>query len=148
MSKVARTFVGDIGAGEMILRCSASSFDAVLASDDGHKITFDSRWTNISRPTAIGIAGESFVTIPGGTINIWRIFFTYPDFGFKPFAEVRRLAGNVLYDDYWDSSFVSGSYNIIGTGATYGGSSPINNGQTPSGSQVLYIVYPIPVPSG
>jgi hypothetical protein len=144
MSKIPRTFVGDIGGGEMIVRCSASGFDALTASDDGHKITFDSRWVNISKPTAIGVAGESIINTITGS-DFYGLAASFPDLGFKPFVEVRLLQGNVCFDDYFNASFPSGAYGNISTGSIVLLQS--GNPGAPLGRQMLYIVYSVPVPS-
>jgi hypothetical protein len=125
------------------LRVSASGFDAATATDDGHAITFDSNWTNIAKISAVGVAGESVVATNGPT-NIFGLRAFYPNPGFKPFIEMRRLIGNVVFDDFWDSTFPSGGYVVVeATQAT------LTFGQQPTnlGLQALFVVYQIPVPS-
>jgi hypothetical protein len=125
------------------LRVSSAGFDAVTASDDGHAITFDSNWTDIAKISAVGVANEVVVATNTGT-NIFGLRAFYPNLGYKPFIEMRRLAGNVVFDDFWDSTFPSGGYAIVeATQAT------VAFGQSPSnlGLQALFVVYQIPVPS-
>jgi hypothetical protein len=124
------------------LRVSAAGFDAATATDDGHAITFDSNWTDIAKISAVGIATEQNVTIPGGTTPFWRAYATYPNLGYKPFVEMRRLVGSVVFDDFFDASLPSGSYSIIDVNQCFG-----PGFASPQGAAMLFVVYQIPVPS-
>ena len=142
--KNRRVRLGTFPSGKVGLRVSASSFDAVTATDDGHAITFDSDWTDIAKITAVGVATETVVGNTSG-VNLFGIRATYPDLGFKPFIEVRQLSGSVVFDDFWNSTFPSGGYAQVESFQT---TVLAGGGLTNSGLQALFIVYRIPVPSG
>jgi hypothetical protein len=140
-----RTRLGLQADGSIGLRVSASGFDALTASDDGHAITFDSRWTDIAKIGAIGVAGESVIANVSGT-NIYGVRCFYPNFGYKPFVEVRRLdSGNIIHDDWWSGTFPGGSYGLIE--ATQCTLQSTGNPGGPLGLQAIFIVYQIPVPT-
>ena len=138
-----RSRLGTQADGSIALRVSAPAFDAVTAIDDGHSLTFDSRWTDIAKIVAIGVVAETVVNVITGT-NVFGVRAFYPDQGFKPFIEIRLLQGNVVFDDFVNSSFPAGGYTLIErTQATMGaGSGPTNNGMT-----CLFAVYNIAAPS-
>jgi hypothetical protein len=142
--KNRRVRLGTFPDGKVRLRVSAAGFDAVEAVDDGHAITFDSDFTDIAKITAVGIASQVLTGTAGG-VNTFAIRATYPDLGFKPFIEVRSLSGSVVSDDFFNSTFPSGSYTLVEsfqlTVTSSGGGSNL-------GLQALFIVYRIPVPSG
>src|SRR6516165_7171619 len=110
--KNRRARLGTFPNGKVGLRVSAAGFDAVTATDDGHAITFDSDWTDIAKITAVGVATETVVGNTSG-VNLFGIRATYPDLGFKPFIEVRQLSGSIVFDDWFNSSFPSGSYTLV-----------------------------------
>lgn len=142
---MARVTLGALPDGSLGLRTSAFGADSFTGTDDGHSITFDSRWTDIAKISAIGIASE-VLSDPfgvGGGFAAYFIQASYPNLGYKPFVEIRRLASNVVYDDWWSSTLTSGSYCVINPGGVIGQS----NGASPSGSQMLFCAYQIPVPS-
>jgi hypothetical protein len=141
--KNRRVRLGTFPDGKVRLRVSAAGFDAVEATDDGHAITFDSDFTDIAKITAVGTASQVAVNSSGTTT--FEILATYPNLGFKPFVEVRSLSGSVVSDDFFNSTFPSGSYTLVEpsqlTVTASGGFSNL-------GLQALFIVYRIPVPSG
>src|SRR5215475_3364588 len=141
--KNRRARLGTFPSGKVGLRVSASSFDAVTATDDGHAITFDSDWIDIAKITAVGVASQ--VPINNSGITTFTIIATYPNFGFKPFVEVRQLSGSIVFDDWFNSNFPSGSYTLVeASQATVS----VSGTQSNAGLQALFIVYRIPVPSG
>ena len=132
------TFPSKVG-----LRVSAAGFDAVSATDDGHAITFDSDFIDIAKITAVGVASQVPVNLSG--ITSFVIVATYPNLGFKPFIEVRQLSGSIVFDDWFNSNFPSGSYTLVeASQATVSASGTQSN----AGLQALFIVYRIQVPSG
>lgn len=142
---MSRMVLGKQADNTLALRTSAFGFDAFTAADDGVGVTFDSRWTNIAKLWAIGIATTQVSGFITGT-PIFNCIGTYPDIGYKPFVEVRRLISNVMFDDFWDSSFPSGCYAHISSNAfsaTPGAAGAFVN----SGYQAVFAVYQIPVPS-
>ena len=141
--KNRRTRLGTFPDGKARLHVSAAGFDAVSATDDGHAITFDSDFIDIAKITAVGVASQVPVNLSG--ITSFVIVATYPNLGFKPFIEVRQLSGSIVFDDWFNSSFPSGSYTLVESfQATVGAV----GGSTNAGLQALFIVYRIPVPSG
>ena len=141
--KNRRARLGTFPDGKVRLRVSAADFDAVTATDDGHAITFDSDWTDIAKITAVGVASQ--VPINNSGITTFTIIATYPNLGFKPFVEVRQLSGSIVFDDWFNSNFPSGSYTLVeASQATVSASGTQSN----AGLQALFIVYRIPVPSG
>jgi len=141
--KNRRARLGTFPDGKVRLRVSAAGFDAVTATDDGHAITFDSDFIDIARITAVGVASQVPVNLSG--ITSFVIIATYPNLGFKPFVEVRQLSGSIVFDDWFNSNFPSGSYTLIeASQATVSASGTQSN----AGLQALFIVYRIPVPSG
>ena|SRR5215471_5182908 len=138
-----RVALGTLNDGTLGLRVSAAGSDALLAADDGQAITFDSRWTDIAKISTVGIATETIVGNTSG-VDLFAIRATYPNLGYKPFIEVRQLSGSVVFDDWFNSSFPSGSYTLVeASQATVG----VGGGTTNAGLQALFIVYQIPVPS-
>jgi hypothetical protein len=141
--KNRRVRLGTFPSGKVGLRVSAAGFDAVSATDDGHAITFDSDWIDIAKITAVGVASQ--VPINNSGITTFTIIATYPNLGFKPFVEVRQLSGSIVFDDWFNSNFPSGSYTLVeASQATVSASGTQSN----AGLQALFIVYRIPVPSG
>jgi hypothetical protein len=145
---MARVVLGPLPDGSLGLRTSAVGADAFSGLDDGFSITFDSRWTDITKIHAVGIAGFAFIAMPENsqspTNPAWRVRCSFPDLGFKPFAEVRRVdGGNIVHDDWIDPNNPGGSYSLIYQSNTYTGGYSANQGW-----QVLFAIYPIPVPSG
>ena len=141
--KNRRTRLGTFPDGKVRLRVSAAAFDAVTATDDGHAITFDSDWTDIAKITAVGVASQVPINLSG--ITSFVIVATYPNLGFKPFIEVRQLSGSIVFDDFFNSNFPSGSYTLVeASQATVS----VSGTQSNAGLQALFIVYRIPVPSG
>jgi hypothetical protein len=141
--KNRRVRLGTFPDGKVRLRVSAAGFDAVTATDDGHAITFDSDFIDIAKITAVGVANQ--VPINNSGITTFTIIATYPNLGFKPFVEVRQLSGSIVFDDWFNSNFPSGSYTLIeASQATVSASGTQSN----AGLQALFIVYRIPVPSG
>ena len=141
--KNRRARLGTFPNGKVGLRVSAAGFDAVSATDDGHAITFDSDFIDIAKITAVGVASQ--VPINNSGITTFTIIATYPNLGFKPFVEVRQLSGSIVFDDWFNSNFPSGSYALVeASQATVSASGTQSN----AGLQALFIVYRIPVPSG
>ena len=141
--KNRRVRLGTFPSGKVGLRVSAAGFDAVSATDDGHAITFDSDFVDIAKITAVGIASQVPVNLSG--ITSFVIVATYPNLGFKPFIEVRQLSGSIVFDDFFNSNFPSGSYTLVeASQATVS----VSGTQSNAGLQALFIVYRIPVPSG
>ena len=141
--KNRRTRLGTFPDGKARLHVSAAGFDAVSATDDGHAITFDSDWTDIAKITAVGVASQ--VPINNSGITTFTIIANYPNLGFKPFVEVRQLSGSIVFDDWFNSNFPSGSYTLVeASQATVS----VSGTQSNAGLQALFIVYRIPVPSG
>jgi hypothetical protein len=127
------------------LRVSSAGFDAKTAADDGHAITFDSSWTDIAKLHTIGLASwaaNSIIVPPSGTTAVSGFTATWPDLGYKPFVELRRLSGNVILDDFFDSTLPAGNYSIVES------SRALLVSPTSTSDHMLFIVYQIPVPSG
>ena len=141
--KNRRVRLGLFPDGKVRLRVSSPGFDAVEAVDDGHAITFDSDFTDIAKITAVGIASQ--VAVVNSGVTTFDIRATYPDLGFKPFVEVRILAGSVVFDDFVNTTFPSGSYTLVESSqlTVTASGNPSNQG-----AQAVFIVYRIPVPSG
>ena len=121
------------------LRCSLTGFDVVTGTSD--QMSFDTSWTDISKLLAVGIANwvSDIGTLPGTTIPGYLV--SWPNLGYIPLAEVRKLSGNVVYDDFYDASNPTGLYARV----TAGG---FTRPQAATSDQLLYIAYQIPVPSG
>jgi hypothetical protein len=139
-----RVRLGPQADGTIGLRVSAAGFDALTAPDDGTSITFDSRWTDIARVHAIGIVAwrSGAFTLPNAPAASNGYTASWPDPGFKPFAEIRRLQGNVVLDDFFNTNFPLGSYTIVERTAFFAGD------PSATSDNVLFCAYRIPVPSG
>lgn len=145
-----RVVLGQQNDGSMGLRISALGVDAFVGDGQGGDFTFNSDWTDIAKIHAVGIATYSTVTVGG----FWVLEATWPDLGYKPFVEIRRLIGSVVYDDWWIAAPGSGggtgsgvfSANINSTGISLL-SERIAGGTRPANFFVLYIAYKIAVPS-
>jgi hypothetical protein len=122
---VRRAILGKYNDGTFGLRCSLPGADAAFGSDD--QMSFDSNWTDIAKIHQVGIATSSFSKIP------------FPNLGYKPFMEVRRLDGTTVYDDY-----------ISATVSGFNGSNISTDGfvaQAASGTfGLVYLVWRIPAP--
>lgn len=139
---VRRVVLGVQNDGSIGMRVSSSGHDAFTEADDGSAITFDSSWSDLVKIHAVGVVGTTLV--PSGSISSYKFSVTFPDLGYKPFAEMRRLVGNVLYDDYVSSNLPSGGYfrMVSNTLLENVGDSTI----APS-DQAIYVIYKIPVPN-
>ena len=145
---MSRVILGTLPDGSLGLRTSAVGADAATAPDDGFSTTFDSRWIDVTKISALGISSFAFIAVPENdqspTFQSWRLRASYPNLGFKPFIETRRLdSGVVIYDDFLDGNAPGGSYTLIYPGNAYTGGYSTNQG-----FQMLFVIYPIPVPSG
>ncbi|WP_454629516.1 hypothetical protein [Bradyrhizobium cenepequi] len=117
------------------LRCALVGFDAYTGSSD--QMSFDTSWTDISKLLAVGVA--SWVSDIGGGIPGYAV--SWPNMGYIPFAEIRKLSGSVVYDDFYDASNPTGLYARV----TAGG---FTRPQASTSDKLLYVAYQIPVPSG
>ena len=140
-----RVVLGQQSDGSYGLRCSAPGFDALTAADDGQAITFDSRWTDIAKISAVGIASEVVVGNVSGT-DIFGVRAFYPNLGYKPFIEIRQLSGATVSDDFWTGMANPGTGAYATVEATQA-SVTVVGGPTNQGLQALFVVYQIPVPS-
>jgi hypothetical protein len=139
-----RVVLGQQADGSYGLRVSAAGFDALTAVDDGHAITFDSRWTDIAKIYQIGFVSwalNAFFASSQATILSNGFVANWPGLGYKPFCEVHRLSGNVVRDDFWDPTFTSGCYAAVFADHF----TAVENDAT--SDKALYVVYQIPVPS-
>jgi hypothetical protein len=142
-----RVVIGQQNDGSYGVRVSAPGFDALTVADDGHTITFDSRWNDIAKIHAIGIIpwnlnAWSFTDDNGHVFFVPGFAVTWPNPGYKPFLETRRAVSSVVYDDYWDGAAPMGNpATIFADGFRIGASSSF------SSNSVIYIAYKIPVPT-
>lgn len=114
--------------GVLRLRTSLIGYDAYTGPDEG--MSFDSEWNDIVKVHAIGIAGSGQFYAP--------VTVPFPDLGYSPFIEVRRLDGNVVYDDYVSDTVYGIGASIASNGFVISTYDPIT---------VLYAVYRIAVPA-
>lgn len=136
-----RVVLGQQNDGTYGLRVSSAGFDALTATDDGHSITFDSRWTDIAKLYIVGIVAwrASSVVLPSLTVDGFSVGYSSP--GYVPFAEVRRLSSNVVFDDYFNSTEQFGVGISVEATRLYVPESSTSD-------KLLYVLYQIPVPSG
>lgn len=109
------------------LKCSLPGFNA-LTDDDGDpsKFSFNSEWTDIVKPHAIGI-----VPFPSFDTPVY-----FPALPYRPFYEIRKMVGNVVYDDH--AYILDGNRRIgIQTDITTNTLRLIH----PPGNSVLYVIY-------
>lgn len=139
-----RVVLGQQNDGTYGLRVSAAGVDAFSGTGDGADFTFNSNWTDIAQINAVGIvnwASSAFVNEASVTVNGYAGF--WPDQGYKPFCEIRRLVGgNVVRDDYWSSVLPSGGYVSIKSFGFQGAQG------TSTSDQCLFVSYKIAAPSG
>lgn len=128
-----RVVLGQQNDGSYGLRVSAPGVDAFVGDGQDGGFTFNSDWADIAKIHQLGLG--SFATTQ--TNVVWT------SLGYAPFVEVRKYVGNVVLDDYWNSTNQWGADAFLFTADNL----RINN---PGGAAVtfLYIVYKIPVPSG
>lgn len=126
-----RVVVGKFNDGVTFgLRVSLSGIDALIDSSANGDFSFDSTWTDIAQVNALGTATSS-----GGAISV-----TFPNQGYVPFLEMRRIeSGNILHDDWLDATWKWGSGSVVDT------SSLTTPSTLAAGVQILYVVYKIPV---
>jgi hypothetical protein len=127
------------------LRVSAVGVDAFVGDGSGGDFTFNSSWTDIAKIHMVGVASRGTITTVGGT-STTGFQTTWPALGYKPFVEARLLQSNVVYDDWMNSTFPSGSYAEIRNADPNSLYVPAINSAV--GDSLLYIVYAIAVPSG
>lgn len=135
-----RVVLGQQNDGTFGLRVSAPGVDAFAGDGQGADFTFNSAWTDIAKIHQVGVVSWS----PTAYTNSNGITFAgfsgvWTDLGYKPFIEVRKLVGNVVYDDYWNAANPFGQAAIILS----------NQFQSPESSttdRVIYIVYRIQAP--
>lgn len=134
-----RLVLGAQSDGSMALRVSAPSYDALTATDDGHAINFDSRWTDIAKIWSVAYANA---TLFSSSPTEYSCQFIWTSLGYIPFVEVRRVTGgNVVNDDFYSSGFPYGyESQILINGLNYGLET------SPTGLAALCVVYAIPVP--
>lgn len=130
------------------LRVSLAGVDALTGDSSTGDFSFDSEWTDVAKIHMVGIASWSATAFtipnpPNPPINVPGFAVNWSALGYMPFIEVRTLVSNVVFDDFFNTSFPSGFY--------VGPSSGLPNGFTlatsDSSMQLLYIIYAIPVPS-
>ncbi|MFC0243683.1 hypothetical protein [Rhodopseudomonas telluris] len=119
--------IGLLG-GAMRLRTSLPNFDAMTGPDAG--MSFDSEWSDILKIHQIGIATSAQYYTP--------VAVAFPELGYSPFIEVRRLAGNVVYDDYVSDTQYGLGAAIFSNRFEMSTYDPIT---------VLYAIYRVPVPA-
>lgn len=112
------------------VRCALPGFDSY--TDAGPGLSFDSNWTDLLKLHAAGIA--SFPDVTQGL----QSYVYFPDVGYAPFVEVRKVVGNVVYDDFFSDTSYGASLQIA-RNFLYGG--------IPGGAAVLYVVFRVPVPA-
>lgn len=109
------------------LKTSLPGINALTDDDtDPSKFSFNSEWTDIVRPHQIGIA-----SFPA---NLTTIFF--PGLAFRPFYEVRRVIGSVIYDDRFVGSPQApwvGMFSDVSTNAL--------TLIAPPGGSAMYVIY-------
>lgn len=132
-----RAVLGALPGGTFGLRCSLPGIDVMTGdSTNQNQFSFNSDWTDIAKVQQVGLA-----TIPPNILSGMTIPFT--DLGYRPFVEVRRVAGAVVYDDW----FVSGQAGIgvqISTNSIVAASDL--NGRVGTYT-LLYMIFAVPVPT-
>jgi len=116
--------------GTLRLRTSLIGFDALNGPDEG--MSFDSEWDDVLKVHAIGIA-----TLGDSTVG-YRDDVYFPDLGYSPFVEIRKLSGNIVYDDYVSDTQYGIGASIFSDRFTAG---------LPLGGSVIYVVFKIQVPA-
>lgn len=129
MTLIPRGVIGKYLNGTTIgLKTSLPGINALTADDtDGTKFSFNSEWNDFVKVHQIGIS----------TLGTVQTNCYFPTLAYKPFVEVRRVVGNVVYDDYAQGFNVSGLVNTVVTGDYI----RFDGWNVP----VLYVVYKIPV---
>lgn len=136
-----RVVLGQQADGSFGLRVSSAGHDALTAIDDGTSITFDSRWTDIAKLYIVGLVSWAANSVVLPSITVSGFSTSYPSLGYVPFAEVRRLSGNVVFDDFFNSTFQFGSGTNVEATRLY-------IPESSTSDKLLFVVYQIPVPSG
>ncbi|WP_458760555.1 hypothetical protein ACSVBT_07110 [Afipia sp. TerB] len=112
------------------LKTSLPGINALTDDDtDPSKFSFNSEWTDIVRPHQIGIVNFSAV----------NTIVPFPNLGFRPFYEIRRMIGSVICDDRMvqlpppSANAQSGIFSDI--------ASSFLKLVSPVGDRVIYVIY-------
>jgi hypothetical protein len=131
-----RDVLGALPGGTFGLRCSLPGVDVITGdSNDPNQFSFNSDWTDIAKLHQVGVA-----VIPAPPP--FNVSVPFPDLGYRPFVEVRRVSGNIVFDDW----LRNGRYGI---GAQIETSQIIMPALfSPAEAYVvLYMVFAVPVPT-
>jgi len=129
-----RVVIGKYLNGTMGLKVSMPGYSALNDDDsDASKFSFNSQWNDLVKIHMMSVV-SSYTPITTGSVTHYYIFF--PNLGYKPFVEIRRVDGNKFYDDGPASS------NSVG----YGGPVTSNSVEVNPIASLLCVVYKIPVP--
>lgn len=137
MALIPRAVIGRYNNGTYGLKVSLPGINALTDDDsDGTKFSLNSQWSDFVKIHAIGIATITEPSFPGALNG--SVAINFATLAYKPFAEIRRFAGNVVWDDYARGGNQSG-YNAIVTSSSVTVSEAL-------GATFLYMVFRIPVP--
>lgn len=138
MALIPRAVIGKYNDGVTYgLKVSLPGINALTDDDnDGTKFSFNSQWSDFVKIHAIGIATINVPDYAGSLTGSVTINFTA--LAYKPFLEIRRYVGNVVWDDYARGGNVSGYFTVV-TSSSARVSGPL-------GETALYMVFRIPVP--
>lgn len=116
----------------MGLRVALPGFSAFTAPDDPNQISFDSEWSDLVKVHQVGIASFS-PNFPGSVTVL------FPNLGYNPFVEVRKMVGTTIYDDFYISTRAGIGMTISTDRIVYASADPAFT--------FIYAVYRIPVPN-
>jgi hypothetical protein len=132
-----RVVLGALPGGTFGLRVSLPGVDVMTGdSSNSTQFSFNSDWTDIAKVRQVGIATVPPNIPPGVAIP-------FPDLGYRPFVEIRRLNGALIYDD-WFNSVQSGIGAQIGTNSIV---APSDLNGSVGAYALLYMIFAIPVPT-
>lgn len=129
-----RVVIGRQGDGQFGLTASLHGVDALFADyNDPTQVSFDTRWSDRVTLHQIGIAN---LPLPN---DFTTSLIPWPNLGYTPFFEIRRVSGVTVYDD---RPMGDGSTDVYGTVRNYGAFI----GARGLAGTFFYIAYKIPAP--
>lgn len=145
-----RLVLGQQNDGTYGLRATLPGYDAFVGDGSGAEFTFNSDWTDIAKIHQVGVmayAGSITyeATTLSGTLTNNGYKATFSDPGYFPFVELRKIVGNVVYDDNCTPTQLAGFQNAA-IRQTYVYFISAGHADWNNAWNLLYTVYKVQIP--